>query len=72
MSTALHQSASAGSVVARSARWLGPDSDPDWFRFSETALLEDREGRAVVLSKSAWYLERLQEKHPELVLNPTA
>jgi peptide subunit release factor RF-3 len=54
------------------ARWLGPDSDPDWFRFSETALLEDREGRAVVLSKSAWYLERLQEKHPELVLNPTA
>ncbi len=56
----------------RVARWLGPDTDPDWFRFSETALLEDREGRAVVLSKSAWYLERLQEKHPELVLNPTA
>jgi peptide chain release factor 3 len=56
----------------RVARWLGPGSDPDWFRFSETALLEDREGRAVVLSKSAWYLERLQEKHPELVLHPTA
>jgi peptide chain release factor 3 len=54
------------------ARWLGPDTDTDLFRFSETKLLEDRDGHAVVLAKSPWYLERLQEKHPELVLNPTA
>ncbi len=54
------------------ARWLGPDTDPDLFRFSETKLLEDRDGRPVVLAKSPWYLERLQEKHPKLVLSPTA
>jgi len=54
------------------ARWLGPDTDLELFRFSETKLLEDRDGRAVVLAKSPWYLERLQEKHPELVLSPTA
>ena len=54
------------------ARWLGPGTDTDLFRFSETKLLEDRDGHAVVLAKSPWYLERLQEKHPELVLNPTA
>jgi peptide chain release factor 3 len=54
------------------ARWLGPDTDQDVFRFSETKLLEDRDGRTVVLAKSPWYLERLQEKHPELVLIPTA
>jgi peptide chain release factor 3 len=54
------------------ARWLGPDTDRDLFRFSETKLLEDRDGHAVVLAKSPWYFERLQEKHPELVLSPTA
>jgi peptide chain release factor 3 len=54
------------------ARWLGPDTDLEIFRFSDTKLLEDRDGRAVVLAKSAWYLERLQEKHPKLVLRPTA
>jgi peptide chain release factor 3 len=54
------------------ARWLGPGTDVDLFRFSETKLLEDCDGHAVVLAKSPWYLERLQEKHPELVLNPTA
>jgi len=54
------------------ARWLGPDTDLELFRFSDTKLLEDRDGRAVVLAKSPWYLERLQEKHPDLVLSPTA
>ncbi len=54
------------------ARWLGPETDVDLFRFSETKLLEDRDGHTVVLAKSPWYLDRLQEKHPELVLNPTA
>jgi peptide subunit release factor RF-3 len=54
------------------ARWLGPDTDMEIFRFSETKLLEDRSGRAVVLAKSPWYLDRLQEKHPKLVLNTTA
>ena len=56
----------------RIARWLGPDTDMDLFRFSESKILEDRDGHAVVLAKSPWYLERLQEKHPELVLSPTA
>jgi peptide chain release factor 3 len=54
------------------ARWLGPDTDTGIFRFSEAKLLEDRSGRAVVLAKSPWYLDRLQEKHPQLILNPTA
>jgi len=54
------------------ARWLGPDTDVELFRFSETMLLEDRDGHAVILAKSPWYLERLQEKHPKLVLSPTA
>jgi len=56
----------------RIARWLGPDTDVEVFRFSETKLLEDCDGHAVILAKSPWYFERLQEKHPELVLNPTA
>ena len=54
------------------ARWLGPDTDTSIFRFSDTMLLEDRDGHAVILAKSPWYFERLQEKHPDLVLNPTA
>ncbi len=54
------------------ARWLGPDTDKDIFRFSETKLLEDRDGRSVVLAKSPWYFERIQEKYPDLVLSPTA
>jgi peptide chain release factor 3 len=54
------------------ARWLGPDVDRELFRFSETQLLEDRDGRAVVLAKSPWTLERLQEKNPDLELRPTA
>ncbi len=54
------------------ARWLGPDTDTDLFRFSETKLLEDRDGRMVVLAKSPWYLDKLQEKHPDLILSPTA
>jgi peptide chain release factor 3 len=54
------------------ARWLGPDTDLEIFRFSESKLLEDRHGNTVVLAKSPWYLERLQEKHPKLVLKPTA
>jgi len=54
------------------ARWLGPDTDPEIFRYSDSKLLEDRDGRPVVLAKSPWYFERLQEKHPDLVLRPTA
>jgi peptide chain release factor 3 len=54
------------------ARWIGSDFDPDWLRFGEAKLLDDREGRPVVLAKSHWYLDRLQEKHPGLVLHATA
>ena len=54
------------------ARWLEPDFDASLFRYSETQLVEDRDGRPVVLAKSLWYLDRLQQKHPELVLRMTA
>jgi len=53
------------------ARWLGAGTDTEVFRYSDTKLLEDRDGREVVLAKSPWYLERLCEKHPELELHPT-
>ena len=54
------------------ARWVVSELDPDLFRYSETKLLEDRDGRPVVLARSEWYFERLQEKNPELVLSPVA
>jgi peptide chain release factor 3 len=72
MSTEYKVSLRLSPLPYQLARWLGPDTDLGLFRFSETKLVEDRDGRAVVLSKSPWYFERLQEKHPELVLSPTA
>jgi peptide chain release factor 3 len=54
------------------ARWIQSEFDEDWFRFSETKRLEDRDGRPVILAKSPWYFDRLLQKHEGLVISPTA
>jgi len=52
------------------ARWPVSGFDVDDFRYSDAVkVVDDREGRPVLLLKSAWYLERIAEKHPELVLS---
>jgi len=54
------------------ARWPRAGFDPDAFRFSDAVrVVEDRVGRPVLLLKSPWYLERIAEKHPDLVLTET-
>jgi len=54
------------------ARWPRAGFDPDAFRFSDAVrVVEDRLGRPVLLLKSPWYLERIAEKHPDLVLTET-
>jgi peptide chain release factor 3 len=54
------------------ARWPQSGFDPEAFRFSDAVkVVEDRVGRPVLLLKSRWYLERIAEKHPELVLSET-
>jgi peptide chain release factor 3 len=54
------------------ARWPRNGFDPAAFRFSDAVkVVEDRERRPVLLIKSAWYLERIAEKHPDLVLAET-
>jgi peptide chain release factor 3 len=56
----------------RVARWPRDGFDPALFRFSDAVkVVEDREGRPVLLLKSTWYLERIAEKHPDLVLAET-
>ena len=54
------------------ARWIRGTYDPDWFAYSDTRLLEDREGRPVVIGKSDWYIDRLLQRHEELDLADTA
>ncbi|MCG8592026.1 MAG: peptide chain release factor 3 [Proteobacteria bacterium] len=55
------------------ARWPQGEFDRELFRYSEnTRLVEDREGRPVILAKGGWYLDRLIERHPELDLADTA
>ncbi|MCP5045521.1 MAG: hypothetical protein GY944_31205 [bacterium] len=57
----------------RLARWPQGEFDSEIFRFSERVrMFEDREGRAVLLAKSDWDLERIEKKHPELKLAETA
>jgi peptide chain release factor 3 len=52
------------------ARWPVSGFELDDFRFSDAVkVVTDREGRAVLLLKSPWYLERIAEKHPDLVLS---
>jgi peptide chain release factor 3 len=54
------------------ARWPQAGFDAGAFRFFDAVkVVEDREGHPVLLIKSAWYLDRIAEKHPELVLSET-
>jgi len=53
------------------ARWPAGPLDPDLFRWSEgVKILEDRDGRPVLLFRSRWELEQTERKHPELQLSP--
>jgi len=55
------------------ARWVTGELDAEQFRYSQTSkLVEDRDGRPVLLFKTQWNLDRLVEKHPELELQETA
>jgi peptide chain release factor 3 len=54
------------------ARWPTAGFDAGAFRYSDAVkVVQDREGRPVLLLKSAWYLDRIAEKHPDLVLAET-
>jgi peptide chain release factor 3 len=54
------------------ARWPLEGFDAAVFRFSDAVkVVHDREGRPVLLVRSAWYLDRIAERHPELVLAET-
>jgi peptide chain release factor 3 len=53
------------------ARWAAAPLDPSLFRWSEgVKILSDREGRPVLLFRSRWELENVEQKHPELRLSP--
>ena len=55
------------------ARWPQGEFDPGLFRYSERIMVvEDREGRPVLLARSAFDIDRAIEKHPELRLSDTA
>jgi len=55
------------------ARWPREGFDPEAFRYAETAkLVEDREGQPVLLFQSAWNLDWVRQRHPDLVLAETA
>jgi peptide chain release factor 3 len=57
----------------RVARWPIAGFNPEMFRHSDaTRVIEDREGRPVLISESQWNLERAMERHPELKLSETA
>jgi peptide chain release factor 3 len=57
----------------RVARWPRGTFDPEMVRHSQLVkLVHDREGRPVLLSESASYLERMTERHPGLELADTA
>jgi peptide subunit release factor RF-3 len=51
------------------ARWPHAGFDPEDFRYSDAVMMvDDRAGNPVLLLKSRWYLERIADKHPDLVL----
>jgi len=55
------------------ARWPRGAFDPEIVRHSQLVkLVQDREGRPVLLSESASYLQRMVERHPGLELAETA
>jgi peptide chain release factor 3 len=54
------------------ARWPVAGFDAADFQFSDAVkVVADRDARPVLLLKSPWYLERLADKHPDLVLTDT-
>jgi peptide chain release factor 3 len=53
------------------ARWPAGPLDASAFRFNEgVKIVSDREGRPVLLFRSRWELEHVEQKHPELRLAP--
>jgi len=56
-----------------SARWVQGDFDLSPFRYTETIrVVQDREGRPVLLFASPWMLESTVQRNPGLVLSETA
>jgi len=54
------------------ARWPRRGFEPDAFRYSDSVrIVEDRDGRTVLLFRTPWNLEMTQQKHPELELAET-
>jgi peptide chain release factor 3 len=54
------------------ARWPRAGFDPRAFRFSDSVqVVEDRDGRPVLLFRSPWNLQVTRDKYPELVLAET-
>ena len=55
------------------ARWVQGEFDASIFRFAERiVVVEDREGRPVLLARSAFDIDRALEKNPELELSEVA
>jgi len=54
------------------ARWPRRGFDAEAFRYSDSVrIVEDRDGRTVLLFRTAWNLEMTQQKQPELELAET-
>ena len=54
------------------ARWPRRGFDAEAFRYSDSVrIVEDRDGRTVLLFRTPWNLEMTQQKHPELELAET-
>ena len=61
------------SMPYSAARWVQGEADLSPFRYSESIrLVQDREGRPVLLFSTAWTLESTLQRHPDLVLSETA
>jgi peptide chain release factor 3 len=57
----------------RIARWVHGAVAADLLRYSESMkLVQDRDGRPVLLAESAWHIERALLRHPELELSETS
>jgi len=55
------------------ARWVTNDADLSPFQYTETVrIVEDREGRPVLLFATQWNLDSTVDRHPELELSETA
>jgi len=55
------------------ARWVQGEFDLSPFRYAETVrVVQDREGRPVLLFASQWALDSTRQRHPELQLSETA